>query len=54
VIKFVSDLQQVYIPPYLFLFVSRLAAGQWFSPGTNKTDCHDIPDLLLKVALKHH
>jgi hypothetical protein len=31
-------------------------AGQWFSPGnpvssTNKTDCHDITEILLKVAL---
>jgi hypothetical protein len=31
-------------------------AGLWFSPGapvssTNKTDCHDITELLLKVAL---
>ena len=34
-----------------------LAAGQWFSLGTsvsstNKTDCHDITEILLKVALK--
>jgi hypothetical protein len=34
----------------------RLAAGQWFSPGTlvsstNKIDHHDIAELLLKVAL---
>jgi len=33
-----------------------LAAGRWFSPGTlvssaNKTDCHDIAEILLKVAL---
>ena len=33
-----------------------LATGQWFSPGTpvsstNKTDHHDIPEILLKVAL---
>ena len=33
-----------------------LAAGQWFSPGTpisstNKTDLHDITEILLKVAL---
>jgi hypothetical protein len=32
------------------------AAGLWFSPGTpvsstNKTDCHDITEILLKVAL---
>ena len=34
-----------------------LAPGQWLSPGTpvsytNKTDIHDITELLLKVALK--
>jgi hypothetical protein len=33
-----------------------LAAGRWFSPGTpvsatNKTDCHDTIEILLKVAL---
>ena len=33
-----------------------LAAGWWFSPGTpvsstNKIDCHDITEILLKVAL---
>jgi len=33
-----------------------LAAGRWFSPGTpvssnNKTDCHDIAEILLKTAL---
>ena len=33
-----------------------LAAGRWFSPGTpisstNKSDRHDITDILLKVAL---
>ena len=33
-----------------------LATGQWFSPGipvssTNKTDQHDITEILLKVAL---
>ena len=33
-----------------------LATGQWFSPGTpvsstNKTDCHYITEILLKVAL---
>jgi hypothetical protein len=33
-----------------------LAAGRWFSPGTpisstNKTDLHDITEILLKVAL---
>ena len=34
----------------------RLATGQWFFPGTlvsstNKTDCHNITEILLKVAL---
>ena len=34
-----------------------LATGRWFSPGTpvsstNKTDRHDITEILLKVALK--
>jgi hypothetical protein len=34
----------------------RLAAGRWFSPGTlvsstNKTDRHDVTEILLKVAL---
>jgi hypothetical protein len=33
-----------------------LVAGQWFCPGppvssTNKTDCHDITEILLKVEL---
>ena len=33
-----------------------LTTGQWFSPGRpvssiNKTDCHDIIEILLKVAL---
>ena len=33
-----------------------LVADQWFSPGpqvssTNKTDCHDITEILLNVAL---
>jgi hypothetical protein len=35
-----------------------LAAGRWFSQdtsvySTNKTDCHDITEIFLKVALKH-
>ena len=30
-----------------------LATGRWFSPvsSTNKIDCHDITEILLKVAL---
>jgi hypothetical protein len=36
--------------------VILLATGQWFSPGTlvfstNKTDSHDITEILLEVAL---
>jgi hypothetical protein len=35
-----------------------LSAGLWFSPGmpvssTNKTDCHDITELLIS-GIKHH
>jgi hypothetical protein len=33
-----------------------LAHGRWFSPAssTTKTGGHDIAEILLKVALKHH
>jgi hypothetical protein len=36
--------------------VIKFVSGQWFSPGTpvsltNKTDRHDIAEILLKVAL---
>jgi hypothetical protein len=43
VIKFVSDLWQVggFLQVLLVSF-------------SNKTDCHDITEILLKVALKHH
>ena len=35
------------------------AHGRWFSPGTpassiTKTGCHDMAEILLKVALKHN
>jgi hypothetical protein len=32
-----------------------LVHGRWFSPAssTTKTGCHDIAEILLKVALKH-
>jgi hypothetical protein len=35
-----------------------IAHGRWFTPGTSasstiKTGCHDIAEILLKVALKH-
>ena len=41
---------------YLFVCCQRHATGRWFSPGTpvsstNKTDRHDIAEILLKVAL---
>jgi hypothetical protein len=41
---------------YVIKVGQRLVAGQWFSPGTpvssiNETDCHDITEILLKVAL---
>jgi hypothetical protein len=47
------------ISPQLLLeikFVTDIAAGWWFSPGTpvsstNKTDRHDKTEILLKVAL---
>jgi hypothetical protein len=37
------------------LYYQLLAHGQWFSPysSTTKTGCHDIAEILLKVALKH-
>jgi len=36
--------------------IMRLATGRWFSPGhlvssSNKTDLHDIIEILMKVAL---
>jgi hypothetical protein len=38
---------------------SQFSTGRWFSPdtqvsSTNKTDRHDITELLMKVALEHH
>jgi hypothetical protein len=41
---------------YVIKVCQWLATGRWFSPGppvssTNKTDRHDITELLLKVAL---
>jgi hypothetical protein len=46
------------IQHYVTKFV-WLATGRWFSPGTpvsstNKTDYHDVTEILLKVTLKHH
>ena len=45
------------IQHYLINFCQWLLVGQWFSAGTpissiNKTDHHDITEILLKVALK--
>ena len=44
------------IEHYLIKFVCDLRQFWWFSPdtpvsSTNKTDCHDISEILLKVAL---
>jgi hypothetical protein len=56
VIQFVSDLRQ--IPHYVIQFVSELRQVGGFYSGTPvsstnkfKTDCHDITEILLKVAL---
>ena len=43
----------------LMAILYSLVTGLWFSPGTlvsstYKTDLHDINEILLKVALKHH
>ena len=43
----------------IYKVCQRLVAFQWFSPdtpvsSTNKTDCLDITEILLKGALKHH
>jgi hypothetical protein len=48
-----------WIQHYVIKFVSDLRQVGGFSPGTlvssnNKTDHHDIAEILLKVALKHH
>ena len=59
VIKFVSDLWQVGGFLYTTLcdkVCQWLVTGRWFSPAhpvssTNKTDRHDITEILLKVAL---
>jgi len=51
------DYGKVYIDATLCDKVCQwLATGQWFSPSTpvssnNKTDSHDITEILLKVAL---
>jgi hypothetical protein len=44
------------IQHYVINFSQWLVTGRWFSPGTpvsstNKTDSHDITEILLKVAL---
>jgi hypothetical protein len=51
-----STTQIVYITTLCDTVCQWLVAGRWFSPGapvsfTNKTDRHDITDILLKVAL---
>ena len=44
------------IQHYVIHFVIDYAAGRWFSPGTlvsstNKTERHDMAEILLKMAL---
>ena len=44
------------IQHYVIKFVSNLRQVRWFSSrtpvsSTNKTDCHDIAEILLKVTL---
>ena len=44
------------IQHYVIKFVSEFAIGRWFSPdtpvsSTNKTDNHDITEILFKVTL---
>ena len=44
------------IQDYVIKFVNDLRTGQWFSPSTpvsstNKTEHHDIAEILLKVVL---
>ena len=51
-----SNLDQVRCTTLCDKVCQCLATGQWFSPGspvssTNKTDRHDITEILLKVAL---
>jgi hypothetical protein len=45
-----------WIQHYVIKFVSNLRKVVWFSPGTlvsstNKTDCNDLTEILLNVAL---
>jgi hypothetical protein len=62
VIKFVSELRQIvgFLRVIGFLHQLQLVAHfRWFSPGTpasstTETGRHDIAEILLKVALKHH
>ena len=47
---------EVYLIELYVIKFQWLATGWWFSPGTpvsstNKTDCHNIIEMLLKVAL---
>ena len=56
VFLFSSICQRLAAGSVVFSFVSDLRQDQWFSPGTpifstNKTDRHDIAEILLKVAL---
>jgi hypothetical protein len=51
-----DEIITVWIQHYVIKFVSDFAVGRWFCPGTtvsstNKTDHHDITEILLKVAI---
>ena len=51
-----SNLDQGEVYNIMWKICQWLATGQWFSPSlpvssTNKTDCHDRTEILLKVAL---
>ena len=54
--EFESRSDKVYSIQHDVINCQWFAAGRWFSPGTqvsstNKTDCHDTTEILLKVAL---
>jgi hypothetical protein len=51
-----SNSAQMYSMYYVINVCQWLATGRWFSPdsSTNKTDYHDITEILLKVVVKHH
>jgi hypothetical protein len=51
-----SILDQAEVYNIIWQVCQWFETGRWFSPGTpvsstNKADCHDITEILLKVAL---